>query len=80
MFEFFIYVVDCKWSSWGSWSSCTDGKRISIRKQIRKARNGGRSCNGESIKTESCNNPGIVSLINISICSKIYILSRQPDK
>ena len=50
--------VDCKWGSFGSWSSCSKtcggGEKTRSRSKLILASNGGRECVGGSSETNSC--------------------------
>ena len=52
-------VVDCVWSQFGNWSECSKtcggGKKTSKRKIITEAIGGGKDCDGDNTKVESCN-------------------------
>ena len=54
-----IFSVDCKWSSWGRWSSCSKscGNGFQERKRtvIKYAKNGGKGCVGSNRARQSCN-------------------------
>lgn len=51
--------IDCKWSSFGEWSSCSktcgDGYQSRQRSKLISAENGGRDCEGSSNDKQSCN-------------------------
>jgi len=51
--------VDCQWSNWSSWGRCSktcgSGQRKATRTIRQQAQNGGKSCQGSSSKTETCN-------------------------
>ena len=53
-----ISVIDCQWSLWSSWSSCSvscgRGQREKSRSTQNLARNGGKDCVGASRNTQSC--------------------------
>ena len=64
--------MDCEWSPYGNWSecskSCGGGIKLSTRTIIQFAQYGGKSCDGESSKNETCNEqicPGIIYVISI---------------
>ena len=52
-------AVDCKWEPWGEWSTCSKtcgwGVRSISRQVATLAINGGKSCEGQSVKREACN-------------------------
>ena len=52
-------VVDCQWSSWSAWGSCSrtcgSGQKRATRQIKTPATGGGRNCQGSSSKTEQCN-------------------------
>eukprot|EP00927_Polykrikos_kofoidii_P023240 TRINITY_DN21471_c0_g1_i1.p1 TRINITY_DN21471_c0_g1~~TRINITY_DN21471_c0_g1_i1.p1 ORF type:complete len:744 (+),score=74.06 TRINITY_DN21471_c0_g1_i1:149-2233(+) len=58
-------AVDCEFAEWSSWSACSakcgGGVRTRSRVIGRKAENGGRVCEGESMSVESCNKDPCVS-------------------
>ena len=51
--------MDCRWSSWGSWTKCSEkcggGTKLKTRSISQPAQNGGTSCVGTSSKEISCN-------------------------
>ena len=53
-----MFSVDCKWSIWGQWTSCS--KSCGVGKQTRKrtkatiADNGGKECAGPNNARRSC--------------------------
>ena len=51
--------IDCKWSEFSSWTSCSrscgDGKMVRTRKKDIFASNGGKHCEGEDSETVTCN-------------------------
>ena len=51
--------MNCQWSSWGRWSSCskTCGNGVQQKKRTisTKAENGGKKCAGSNKATRSCN-------------------------
>ena len=50
-----IVVVDCEWSLWSPWGDCfCSGKRYANRQIQIPPANGGDSCKGSTLKTESC--------------------------
>ena len=53
------YLVDCKWSEFGSWSDCSvtcgEGTKSATRKILHIALNGGRDCEGDSTRVNPCN-------------------------
>ena len=54
----FIFSVNCQWSSWGKWSSCSNtcgtGVEVRRRTESTKAKYGGKKCVGKSKATRSC--------------------------
>ena len=58
--------VDCVWSSWSDWSSCSkscdEGIKTKTRTKLTEASNGGSDCTGEVVNAIPCNEgecPGI---------------------
>ena len=55
-----FYLVDCLWTDWGTWSSCSptchdaDGYRMSSRTKEREVDNGGTACEGLDTRLEPC--------------------------
>lgn len=54
-----ISAVDCGWSEWTSWSSCSRTCDVGIRRRYRSGTNpapayGGRACEGERIGLDTC--------------------------
>ena len=62
---FCTYIVDCKWSAWNEWTSCWSEActRSQERTVEQYSAHGGKSCEGQPIKTEKC-------LKKIDICSQ----------
>ena len=61
--------VDCVWSPFGNWSTCSktcgSGERVAKRSIITESIGGGKECDGDSMKIEACNEgpcPGIVGI------------------
>ena len=56
--NFFSAKVNCQWSSWGRWSSCSktcgSGVNARTRRIVKHAKNGGRRCYGSSRATKYC--------------------------
>ena len=54
-----VVVVDCQWSVWNFYGSCSrtcgGGVRVISRTERLKAQNGGKPCFGDGTKTEHCN-------------------------
>ena len=54
-----VVVVDCQWSVWNFYGSCSrtcgGGVRVISRTERVKAQNGGKPCFGDGTKTEHCN-------------------------
>ena len=52
-------TVDCKWSEWGQWSSCSKTAYSCSKERTRtisqKAQYGGKGCYGSDKETKSCN-------------------------
>lgn len=50
--------MDCLWSNYGDWSSCSVscGRGVQQRKRmiLQEAESGGRSCQGEATETRPC--------------------------
>ena len=50
--------VDCEWSTWGQWSSCSKtcghGSQWRKRTIVTNAENGGKQCDGSSEETKTC--------------------------
>ena len=47
----FLCLVDCQWSDWNSWSSCSEkcgGQKSRNRTKLQIAQNGGKECIGPS--------------------------------
>lgn len=55
------FLVNCQWSNWSAWGSCTrscgSGTQKSTRSKTVQESNGG-TCSGLSEKSQSCNNQG----------------------
>ena len=51
--------VDCVWSRYSVWTSCSvtcgGGLRTSSRTIVQNAENGGKECQGDKVKGEKCN-------------------------
>ena len=65
-----FFSVDCKWASWGQWTTCsrTCGKGIQLRKRSfsTPAKNGGMECKGRNTARRACRKPschGIIYLL-----------------
>ena len=65
LIDLYTYVVDCKWSLWNEWTSCWSEAcaRSQERTIEQHSAHGGKSCEGQDIKTEKC-------LEQIDICSR----------
>ena len=52
-------LVDCVWSRFSVWTSCSvtcgGGLKTSSRTIAQKAENGGKDCDGDSVRGEKCN-------------------------
>ena len=52
------FVVDCIWSPWNEWTSCSetcgDGSRSKERLVVQESANNGTPCYGQPIKNKSC--------------------------
>ena len=66
-----ITLVNCIWSDWGNWTSCSSscggGNRTSKRKVRQEAMYNGNNCLGNDTRIEACNNhlcPGKQSNLN----------------
>ena len=63
--------MNCQWSSWSRWSSCSktcgSGVNVRTRRIVRHAKNGGSKCVGSKRATKYCcirrTCPGIIKLI-----------------
>ena len=57
--EKLLLAVDCRWSSFGNWSTCSKtcgkGYKTSKRYQMNNATHGGKECEGKRVKTAQCN-------------------------
>ena len=55
----FLYLVDCKWSAYSTWSdcsvSCGEGTKFATRRIVQNAINGGNECIGKSKQVTPCN-------------------------
>ena len=53
-------LVDCRWSAFGNWSSCSQtcdyGSKIAQRTVEQPALYGGEACIGDAVKMEKCRN------------------------
>ena len=53
-----MIIVDCKWSQYGDWSSCSsscgESRKAKARYQIQAALYGGKDCEGDSKMFEAC--------------------------
>ena len=51
-------AVDCQWSDWNSWSTCSItcgiGSQTRTRTELQSAVNGGQVCQGTNQETQSC--------------------------
>ena len=51
--------VDCQWSNYGDWSSCSttcgEGLKVRNRFELVSASNGGEKCKGEAVESKLCN-------------------------
>ena len=73
--------MDCRWSSWGIWSSCSsscgNGVQSRIRTIARTAKYGGEKCSGRKRGQRSCNQrkcPGMISKIYAQPeCKEMFI-------
>ena len=59
----FIFPVNCQWSSWGKWSSCSktcggNGIKHRSRRIVKNAKHGGKKCVGIIREKISCNKKG----------------------
>ena len=54
-----IFQVDCIWSTWSDWTSCSktcgQGSKNRRREVQTRAQNGGSQCQGLSRQNQSCN-------------------------
>ena len=54
-------VVDCQWSDWDSWSTCSvtcgSGSQTRTRTELQSVANGGQTCQGSNQESQSCD-PG----------------------
>ena len=52
-------LVNCTWSGWGKWSSCSldcgEGKQTRSRTKMTEAANGGIECEEDILDTQICN-------------------------
>ena len=73
----FIFSVNCMWSSWGRWSSCSMscGKGIRQRRRTitRNSKHGGKKCSGSKMIKQYCNTKKCSGMINL-ITSRTLIL------
>ena len=67
---FYLSTVDCKWSHFGEWSTCSvscgDGQQTRNRIILNAAKHGGKDCIGSDEETRACKTqecPGIVQKI-----------------
>ena len=53
------FIVDCAWSSWSDWTSCSKACGRGVGERSRRvqtpAQNGGSQCQGVSTQTRICN-------------------------
>ena len=53
-----LWIVDCKWSRFSVWTSCSltcgGGMRTSSRTIVEEAMNGGKECVGKNVRAEKC--------------------------
>ena len=53
-----MQIVDCKWSQYGHWSSCStscgEGIKTKSRSVIQNAMNGGKECPGANEMVDAC--------------------------
>ena len=79
----FIFAVNCMWSSWGRWSSCSRSCGSGIRKRrrtiIRNSKHGGKKCSGSKTIKQYCNTkkcPGKINLMTSRslLLIKLYLM------
>lgn len=82
-FDFVNWLVDGGWSSWNSWNQCTVTCRGGTRRRSRSCTNppaahGGKTCSGQHLEIEKCNNdvfcPGNneVAATQNNFCSHLF--------
>ena len=59
MARIFYFLVNCQWSTWESWQSCSvscgEGTKQRIRTKSVEAQNGGSECPEGHYETQTCN-------------------------
>ena len=59
MYYLVDFLVNCLWSEWEEWSSCSrscnGGKKTSNRTILQQAKNNGTECQGNDTRIEKCN-------------------------
>ena len=65
-------LVNCAWSDWNEWSKCSKtcggGKSRSRRKMLQEKQFGGKDCEGNDTRVQTCNSSPCPGITNFCLC------------